>query len=538
MHARRQAAGRPATLACEAMVSSPHPLATAAGVQALAGGGNAIDAAVAASAVLTVVYPHMAGIGGDLFALVWSASPPALIGLNASGPSAAAADIDWYARRGCSVIPERGPRAALTVPGTVGGWAALLERFGRRGLDAALAPAIHHARAGFPVSRGLAQWLRRDRRILAADPATRSALLPGGRPPDLGTRLALPALAATLEAIALGGADVFYRGELANRIGRALEDAGSPLRAGDFGAYAPRWVEPVRSDYRGHAVCTLPPNSQGMALLQILNLVEGFDLTSSGDLSADYVHLLAAATRIAYEDRDRHAVDPDFAPAPLDDLLSKERSSERRPELALPPAGLPPGPAAGGDTVYLCTADAAGNRVSLIQSLFHDFGSACTAGETGVLMQNRGCAFPLDPTHPGRLQPRKRPFHTLMPAMVLGDDGTPELVAGAMGGEGQPQTVAALVTRVLDFGCDVQQAIEAPRWVLGRTWGAPSAALAIEASFPRSTLGGLRARGYEIRRTAAGNDLFGHAQAIRVDRRNGVLWGAADPRGDGVALGL
>lgn len=515
------------------MVAAPHPLAAAAGLETLARGGNAVDAAVAASATLTVTYPHMAGIGGDLFMLVWSAAQGCLLGLNASGPSARLATPDWYRSRGHQVIPARGPLAALTVPGAVAGWATAIERCGRLGLDAALSAAIRHARDGFPTSRSLSAWLSRRRRLLAADAGLRAMFLPGGCTPSEGERLRLPNLADSLEEVARQGPGAFYGGGLGERIVRALQGAGSPLRGDDFAAYQPRWVEPIDVVYRDRRVCTLPPNSQGMTLLQILNVIEGFDLQSLGHLSAEYIHLIVGATRLAFEDRDRFVVDPDFTPAPLGRLLSKPYAATMRERLGSEGSS---GGSAGGDTVYLCTADDEGNAVSLIQSIYHDFGSGFAAGDTGVIVQNRGSAFPIEQGHPGRLEPGKRPFHTLMPVMAL-EGGLPAYAFGAMGGDGQPQTGIALATRLLDFDDDVQAAVEAPRWLFGRTWGEPVAGLTVERDFPEETLARLARLGHQLRLAPSWSDVLGHAQAIRIDRGQGVFWGGADPRGDGAALG-
>jgi len=352
----------------------------------------------------------------------------------------------------------------------------------------------------------------------------------------MGDKLAMPDLARTLTAVASHGPAPFYTGDVAERICAYLGQRGGLLTPDDFAANAPTPVEPITTPYRGRTVCQLPPNTQGFVALEILGILDGLDVAALGDCSAAYVHTLAEAARLVFQDRDRYLTDPDFLDIPLDRLLSSQHAAELRSKIDPARKGTLDAAPTGGGTCYLCVVDADGNAVSLIQSVYFDYGSAVVAGDTGVLMQNRGSFFSLDSAHPNRLEPRKRTFHTLIPGMLL-EDGQPALVYGTMGGEGQPQTQAALVTRILDFGYDVQRAIEAPRWLYGRTWGTASAALSVEQDIGSGVAERLSAMGHDVRQVPAWSDTMGHAQAIRIDRERGILWAGADPRSDGSAVG-
>lgn len=544
--------GRPPTLASRAMVSSPHYLASASGLQVLRSGGSAVDAAIAVNATLCVVYPHMAGLGGDGFWLMAGGRVEGVQALDASGPSAALATRDFYREKGCTdVIPARGPLAALTLPGVVDGWRLAHERHGRLPWPTLFDDAVALAHNGFPVSRSLADWLAVDVPILSKSPECARIFLPEGRTPREGERLSMPQLGRTLERIAkLGARAAFYEGAIAESMCRALTEAGSPLRRDDFASYRARWVDPISSTYRGHDIFQMPPSTQGFAALQIMNLLEGFDVASWGEGSVDYYHHMVEAVRVAFADRDEWLTDPNFVDIPLHKLLATDYAQQRRSQISatqsIAEVDLLPGLRYGepvehrppqGDTVYFCTADNDGLLVSNIQSIYHDFGSAHVAGDSGILMQNRGSFFSLDERHPNRLEPGKRTFHTIIPAMLM-KDGAPVLAYGSMGGEGQPQTQAALLTRLLDFGFDVQQAIEAPRWLMGRTWGMASSNLWLESRISDETVRGLRLRGHPTSMVGQWDSTLGHAQAIRVDRRNGFYEGGADPRGDGVAIGF
>lgn len=551
-HANGPRTGRPPVLASQAMVSSPHYLASASGLEALRRGGSAVDAAIAINATLCVVYPHMAGVGGDAFWLIAGNGANGVEALNAAGPSAQAASCDYYRENGCQDrIPDRGPLAALTVPGVVDGWRQAHERHGRLPWAELFADAIRYAREGMPVSRSLADWLAADVPILQRYASTARIYLPSGRPQREGTRLVQTDLANTLDQIArLGARAGFYEGEVGQRICEALSAEGSPLRQEDFINYRAKWVEPISSHYRGHQIFQHPPSTQGFAALQIMNLLDGFDVASWREGSADYYHHIVEAVKVAFADRDEWLTDPGFVKIPLDTLLSKDYADQRRKlirsERALSPQELEPGLRFGanperrspdGDTVYFCACDADGLVVSNIQSIYHDFGSGVVAGNTGVLMQNRGSFFSLLDQHPNRLEPGKHTFHTIIPAMLL-KDGKPVLAYGTMGGEGQPQTQAALLTRLLDFGFDVQQAIEAPRWLMGRTWGMASSNLWLESRVSDETVRELRLRGQAVSMTPQWDGTLGHAQAIRINHEHGFFEGGADPRGDGAAMGF
>ncbi|HET7585906.1 MAG TPA: gamma-glutamyltransferase [Gemmatimonadaceae bacterium] len=531
-------------------VASPHRLASDAGLAALRRGGSAVDASIVMGAVLAAVYPHMTGLGGDGFWLVWDPRERRLHGLNGSGPAAALATRASYAEHG-DAIPHRRARAALTVPGVVDGWRMLHERWGRLQWRTLFDDAIRHARDGAPVGRSLGHWLRADGTLQRECPEVHAVFHDALQPARaVDTRCVIPGLADTLTRLAERGPRAgFYEGETAERICASLASRGSPLRADDFAAFRAEWAEPLRTTYRGVTVCQLPPNSQGWTALSALNVLEGFDLSRWGEGSADYYHHAIEAIKLAFADRDAWLADPRFVHAPIDRLTAKDYASTRRSEIdphrALPPAqvraGVPfPGDTAharpGGDTCYHCVVDADGMVVSAIESLFHDFASGVFGGDTGVLMQNRGSAFSLQANAANVLEPRKRPAHTLMPAMLL-REGEPLLAFGAMGGEGQPQTHLALVTRIVDFGFDVQRAIDAPRWRYGRGWGDAVATVLLEGRIPQDVMEALAERGHDTRVVDAWSESMGHAHAIRIDRERGWLEAGADPRSDGCAAG-
>src|SRR5215475_14499530 len=508
------------------------------------------DVAIAANAVLCVAYPHMAGLGGDGFWLI--AEPGGNVhGLNASGPAAQLATIDYYRPRSKDgEIPARGPLSILTVPGAVDGWHVVHERFGKVPWGELFEAAILYAREGVAVTRSLADWLAQDEPILKSQPATAAIFLPGERVLRESQRLVQSQLARSFERIASEGSRAgYYEGPIAESICKALQAQGSPLRPDDFAAFHSEWVEPISSTYRGYTVHELPPNTQGFTPLQILNLIEGYDVKAWGDGSADYYHHMAEAVKVAFADREEWLTDPRFVNIPVQRFITKAYADERRrlidSERALDIAEVPPGipyehkharRPPEGDTCYFCAADKDGLVVSLIQSIYHDFGSAVIGGDTGIILQHRGASFALDEDHPNHLQPGKRTFHTLIPAL-LARDGKPYLAFGSMGGEGQPQSQAALVTRILDFGYDVQQAIEAPRWLMGRTWGTRNRNMTLEGRVPDQVARELRRRGQPVQMVTDWNDNLGHAHAIRVDREQGLFEGGADPRGDGAALG-
>jgi gamma-glutamyltranspeptidase len=525
-------------IASRAAVAAPHHLAALAGLSMLNRGGNAVDTMVATNAALGVVYPHMTGMGGDAFWLIYHAASRKVHVLNASGRAGENATRERYLKKGAKRIEVRGPMAALTVPGAVDGWVQVHKRFGHLPLQECLAPAIEYARNGYPVSPSQSRVTVQHRDLLRTYAETASIFLkPDGSPYAAGDVLRNPNLANTLTAVAEGGREAFYEGSIAKAIGEFLSRCGGTLTADDFARHVSDWVDPAEVTYRGRRALNLPPNSQGFAAQQILGILEHFPVKALAEDPPGYVDLLVRATQLAFEDRDRYLTDPAFEPIPLDRLLSKAYLGQRAEILR---RGVKvPGPAhvGAGDTTFSCCVDGEGNAVGVIQSLYHEWGSAVVAGDTGLLLQNRGAFFSLDPHHVNRLEPGKRTFHTLCAGLLLNAEGKPELVYGTMGGEGQPQTQAALVTRVIDHGLDVQTAIEAPRWLYGRNWGEEYSGLRLEGRFGQVAVEALQARGHErVSLVGEWDELMGHAQAIRV-LPDGLEAGF-DPRGDGAALGF
>ncbi len=537
-------------LAMNGMVTSPNHLATQAGLDILRRGGNAVDAAIATAATLAVVYPQMCTPGGDNFWLIYNAENGELRGLNASGRAGSKATLNFYAEKGLKNIPSRGYLATNTVPGAVSGWDEAY-RYSRFVLGTVmswkdlLSSAAAYAEDGFPVSTSLARWSTIDAspadkelRSLQRFPEFARVFMKNGSPLAPGEVFRQPDLAKTLHILAEKGADEFYKGSIAEKIIDDLEKHGGLLTAEDFSSHKADWVAPIRVKYRGLTACNLPPNTQGMASLEILNILNNFDVKALGEGSADYYHLLIEATKEAFLDRDRYLSDPAFVSIPLDRLLSEEHGRRQAARIDMKKAartGTPLDPK--GDTVWLGVVDREGNAVSLIQSIYHDFGSGIVAEGTGILLQNRGSFFSLDPGHVNRLEPGKRTMHTLNPAMLL-KDGRPYLVYGTMGGEGQPQTQAAIVTRVVDFNMTPQEAVTAPRWLYGRTWGAASNDVKLESRIPDAVAEELTRRGHPIGKVTDFSDTMGHAGAIRIHEKTGVLQGASDPRGDGLAAGF
>ena len=522
---------RPTALATGAMVATPHELATGAGLAALRDGGTAMDAVVAANAVLTVVYPDQTAIGGDCFCLSRAPAPGALHGFNGSGRAPAAADRAALLGAGHTTMPPRGIHA-VTVPGTIDAWAQAVARFGRLGLAQLLEPAIGYAGDGFPVSARLAARLAAVEPLLRADPALGARYLPGGGAPLPGDRLRLPELAASLSVIARDGRDAFYRGSIAEAIVATSQRLGGTFTTDDLDRHQGEWVEPLTTDYRGTTVAELPPNSQGLTALLALNLAELVVPAPWG--TADHLHPLIEAKKLAFGVRDATIGDPALVAVDANRLVAKSYARDLWRSYDPAHAGAA-APAAAGDTVYLCAVDRDGNAASLIQSLYMAFGAGILAEGTGIVLQNRGASFGLDDDHPNRLEGGKRPRHTLMPAMLL-RDGRLLGPIGAQGGDAQAQVHLQLVTDLVDHGMDPQQAIEAPRWVAG-AGGADPRAVALEGRFPEETFAGLAARGHAVARAADWDVSFGHAQMILRDESRGLLLGGADPRADGLALG-
>ncbi len=519
------------------MVASPHQLASAAGLRVLQMGGSAVDAAIALNSTLGVVYPHMTGLGGDSFWLIYEAATGQVHGLNGSGRAAAQATLEYYRDRHYTELPSRGPLAAITVPGTVDAWCTAHDRFGRLPLDKILQAAIDYAEQGYPVSTSQELWTRRNRDLLSQDPFAQRCFLPQQQVPNRGTVLTNGGLGQSLRAIARGGREAFYRGAIAAEITRHLKEQGGILTAADFANHRSDWVEPIATTYRGYRVLEMPPNTQGFAVLQMLNLLEEYDLQSIGHHTADYYHLMVEVTKLAFADRDRWLSDPDFVNIPIQELISKAYADRRRPLIDMAQARAY-GPGIGdGDTTFCAVVDDQGNAVATIQSLYFDYGCGVVGGETGIVLQNRGSFFSLNPAEANCLAPGKRPFHTLIPALALNPAGDLEWVLGTMGGEGQPQTQVALLTRVIDFGFDPQSAIDWPRWLQGRTWGESTSRLSLEGRIPEAIQAELARRGHPVAALPDWAEQMGHAQMIHIPPETGVLWGGADPRGDGTALG-
>jgi gamma-glutamyltranspeptidase len=534
--------GRPATLAARGMVTSPHALASGAGIDVLRAGGSAVDAAIAASATLSVVYPHMTGIGGDAFWLIYDAKSGRVRYLAGGGCAARGAGADWFRARGMSEIPLRGVLpATLTVPGSVASWCAAHREYGRMPLARDLAEAIEHARGGFPVSARLAYWIGYGEREGFFNREARALFLAGGRVPRAGERLANPGLARALGRIAREGHSGFYQGETARALAGFARAEGGFFDEGDLRAQGASWGEPVRGRYRGVEIVETAPPTQGYTVLEMLNIVEPRDVGAMDPLGPDLVHLLVQAKQIAYHDRDRLLADPEFQPVPLERLVSKDYAAERAAlidmERALPWDRIPSYGTLAGDTIFLATADAEGNAVALVHSLYSTFGSGVVAGDTGIVLQNRSSYFSLDPAHPNRLEAGKRPMHTLIASMAL-RDGKPWHVLGCMGADGQPQIHLQAYVALIDHGRDIQGALEAPRWLSGRfLLGEPRDLLNIEGRFPPATLRELERRGHAVNRWPDWNELAGHAQGITIDPETGTRAGGADPRSDGAAIG-
>ncbi|MCM3783759.1 gamma-glutamyltransferase [Neobacillus mesonae] len=521
----------------EVMVTAPHYLASSAGARILEQGGNAYDAAIAVSAALAVVYPHMTGLGGDAFFLMYNAESGQLTGYNGSGRSAGMLTREMFESMSLNSIPKRGVLSALTVPGMVDTWWEVSQKFGRLDWFKLLAPAVNYAEKGCPVSRNLREWMLKDEQLIREDQGLSSIYLKDGDLLQEGDLLVQKELADSLKTLQSGGKDAFYKGELAVRMTDSITKDGGFLQREDFERHAGEWTQPISTTYRDYEVYQMPPNSQGFSVLMMLNMLEHTQVSKVDRLSSSYYHLMTEVTKKAFHDRDRYLTDPDFREIPLKELLSKTYAKKRWEEIKRSPNQAVPAlsKAMGQDTAYAAVVDSEGNAVSFIQSLYFDFGSAYMAGDTGIILQNRGSFFSLDEREPNVLEPGKRSFHTLMPGMVF-KEGKPYLLLGTQGGEGQPQTQLSLLTGVLDYGYSIQEAISLPRWVYGRTWGEDGDELKLEQRFDETVLAELEEMGHKVRALGPWDGLMGQAQGIMV-LENGMLSGAADPRGDGAAIG-
>lgn len=525
------------------MVATSHPLAAEAGLDILKSGGNAVDAAIATNAMLGVVEPMSCGIGGDLFVIYWDNKSKKLYGLNASGRSPFLLNRGVFREKGLKEIPELGP-LSWSVPGCVDGWETLRARFGTRPLAELLQAGIDTAQSGFPVSEIIAAGWQASVKNLSAWTDSKRTYLIDGRAPAYGEIMKLPELAASYRAIASGGSAAFYKGAIAREIVSFSERHGGYFSLRDFAEHKSDWIEPVSTTYRGYEIWELPPNGQGIAALQMLNLLEGFDLKSLGAKSPEYVHLLVEAKKLAFADRARFYADPQFEALPVAQLISKPYADRQRSKIHPNQAAV--NVQAGdpklihGDTVYLTVVDKDRNCCSMIQSLYFGFGSQVVPGNVGFAIQNRGNLFALDDHHVNRLEPHKRPFHTIIPAMVTKDD-KPWFCYGVMGGDMQPQGHVEVLVNMIDFGMNPQMAGDASR--IRHAGSATPTGVAeepnggtvfLESGFPAATVTRLEAMGHKVGK-ATGS--FGGYQGILIDHEHGTLHGATDPRKDGAVVG-
>lgn len=525
------------TTAYNGMVVAPHHLAADAGLRVLRDGGNAIEAMIAAASTIAVVYPHMNSLGGDNFWLVHTPGREPL-GIDACGAAAAAADVAFYRARELSRVPARGPLAALTMAGAVAGWQAALDYSaeswqGRLALPRLLEDAIFYADHGVTVSNTLAANAQTKLAELCDQPGFAQAFLAGGEPPRSGALLRQPALASTLRALAQDGLDDFYRGALGRKIAAGLAAAGSPLDAGDLAACRALRLSPLTLDVDGHRLYNMPPPTQGLAALMLLGVFARLGVREAE--SPAFCHGLIEATKQSFRIRDRHLTDPRYMAEPaaryLEPALLDELAAGIDRERAQPWPDATP----GGDTVWLGAIDRHGRAVSFIQSIYWEFGSGVVLPDTGITWQNRGSSFSLDPAHHNCLRPGRRPLHTIQPPLALLRDGR-VMPYGTMGGDGQPQTQAMVFARHVLFGQELQAAVSAPRWLLGKTWGSDATNLRIENRFPREVIEALRVAGHDVEVIGAFDEVMGHAGAL-VHHPGGLIEGASDPRSDGAARG-
>lgn len=520
------------------MVTAPHHLAAQAGLRVLEDGGNAVEAMIAAASTIAVVYPHMNALGGDNFWLIHTPGKE-ITGIDACGAAAASADQEFYKSKGFEVIPSRGPLAALTVAGVVSGWQeahrfSTEELGGRLPLSRILEDAEFLARDGIAVTRTQASNTSGKLDELKDVPGFAGNFLENGVPPAVGDRFCQPALARTLNILADRGFDDFYRGDLARAIAAELRSAGSPITLEDLQRHRALRVKPLATDVAGHQVFNMPPPTQGLASLVILGVFDRLGVPEAEGFK--FVHNLVESTKRAFRVRDNHVTDPEYMKVDplsfLSDKALEDMAAEISPDRALPWPEI----AKPGDTVWLGAADSEGRAVSFIQSIYWEFGSGVVLPDTGITWQNRGVSFSLDPAHVNSLEPFRRPFHTIQPALSRLSDGR-VMCYGTMGGEGQPQTQAMVFARHVLYGQELQQAVTAPRWLLGRTWGASATNLRIENRFDADVLAALKDAGHDVEVLSDFDEVMGHAGAI-VQYPDGLLEGAADPRGNGQPAGF
>ena len=523
-------AGRSVTTSRRGIVATSHNLASLAGLDMLRSGGNAVDAAIAAAATLAVVEPMSTGIGGDAFVLYYEAKSGKVYGLNGSGHSPHSLARDHFTETNQNSIQPY-TWEAVTVPGAFDAYCAVLDRFGSKPLPEILAPAIHYAEEGFAVTENVAMYWKSSEQSLRKDSAARKTYLVDDKVPGMGTIFKNPRLAASFRQLSEGGRDAYYDGSIAKEIVRHADATGGFLDLDDFRRHQSTWVEPIRTNYRGFEVLQCPPNGQGLGVLMMLNILEGFDLAKMQRNSAEYLHVQIEAKKLAYSDLYKYVADPERAKIPLKSLLSKEYAARRRQLIDLQQAAatVDPGLPTGHDTVYLTTIDADGNACSFINSNYHGFGSHIVGGNTGILLQNRGAGFTLESGHFNEYAPGKRPYHTIIPGMVL-RDGRLYMSYGLMGGPMQPQGHVQLLLSHLDHDLPIQEAVDAPRWrhVEGKQ-------VMLEYGMPESARRGLESMGHVVRFDHGAG--FGGSQVILVDPDTGTYFGASDPRKDGAALG-
>ncbi|WP_420809715.1 gamma-glutamyltransferase [Idiomarina seosinensis] len=534
-------ATRSEAMAPNAMAATSQPLATQVALDIMQQGGNAIDAAIAANAVLGLVEPTGNGIGGDLFAIVWSAEDQQLYGLNASGRSPKSLSREYFIENGYDSIPARGV-LPISVPGTVDGWFELHQKFGNLSMDKILNPAIQYANDGFPVTEVIAYYFGRNGEVLKDIPGFAEVFMKDGEMPQKGERFKNPDLANTLQKLAEQGRSVFYQGEIAKTMSSFVQQHDGFLSYEDLAEHESTWVEPVSSNYRGYDLWELPPNTQGIAAQQILNILENFDLAEMGYDSAEYIHHFVEAKKLAFEDRAKYYSDPAFNDIPVQGLLDKGYARERAALIDpnMPAAAVEPGnPPTEGDTIYLTTADKDGNMVSLIQSNYRGMGSGVTPPGLGFVLQNRGELFSLQKGHNNVFEPGKRPFHTIIPAFVT-KDGKPVMSYGVMGGATQPQMHAQILINILDFGMNLQEAGDAPR-ILHTGSGQPTGetmtdggTIHLENGFSKHTRRELIKMGHTLQEAVGP---FGGYQAIWKNHKEDVYYGASESRKDGHAAG-
>lgn len=539
--------GRPVTMASRGIVSAPHYLAAEAGVWAFQQGGNAVDAAVAAAAVLGVVEPHMAGLGGDAFLMLWRPGHGRPICLNGTGAAGGQATIQFYRDRGYDAMPARGLLAVATVPGATAAWGNAHARWGALPWEQLFEPAIHYAENGFPVSAHLARKLAESRALAERSPEAAALFLHDGEPYAEGETLVQRDLARSLQSLASDGPEAMYTGDLAAAIAGYLAARGGVLSGEDFANQHSDWVAPLSATYRQRTLFEPPPNTFGVAALLTANVLDGWEMPSLGDQTATYYHRLVEATKLALADLDGRLADPTFVATPLAEMLTPAYAGSRRALVTnrarplrdylagIVAQACPPSPLAVSATAGIAAVDAGGLAVALVQSLHGDLGSGVIAGDTGILLHNSAAAFSLDPTSPSRIEPGKRPMHALMPAMVF-EGEQPWLVFASAAGGADAQVHATLLTRLVDLGHNIQQAIEAPRWRYEPA-GAEMGTLSIEGRVPDSVLRGLRELGHDVKVVDDWSELMGQAQGIVIDREHAILAGGADPRGDGQAIG-